>query len=253
MNNMMFVVTANQKNPELKMDRFQYIQVNAQNNGDYGFPFKDNTGDHISEKNPHFCELTALYWIWKNTDYDHLGISHYRRFFCHNIHLLGKIKKYNIQELDHYLEKYDIIVPYPIRIKEGTVYERYCFGHNKKDLDMVISLIKEKYPSYATKMNNFLNQKNFFCYNMFYCSKKILDSYCEWLFDILFTCERTINIENYDKYQSRVFGFLSERLFNIWLLNQNYKVKYLQVIQTDLPKMKEYIRIKKNSITTRFR
>ena len=41
----------------------------------------DNTGDHISEKNPNYCELTALYFAWKNIDADYVGLVHYRRHF----------------------------------------------------------------------------------------------------------------------------------------------------------------------------
>ena len=34
----------------------------------------DDTGDNISERNPYFCELTGLYWAWKNLDDDSLPV-----------------------------------------------------------------------------------------------------------------------------------------------------------------------------------
>ena len=42
---------------------------------------KDSTGDNISSKNANYCELTGLYWAWKNMSADYLGLVHYRRHF----------------------------------------------------------------------------------------------------------------------------------------------------------------------------
>ena len=64
---------------------------------------------------------------------------------------------------------------------------------------------------------------------MWITKKEIFDAYCGWLFDILFEAEKRIDFTKYDAYQGRVMGFLSERLFRVWLLKQEYVIREEQV------------------------
>ena len=56
------------------------LNVGAEGKPDLGYT-KDNTGDNIAAKKAYFCELTGLYWAWKNLDADYIGLVHYRRYF----------------------------------------------------------------------------------------------------------------------------------------------------------------------------
>jgi len=60
-----------------------------------------------------------------------------------------------------------------------------------------------------------------------------MDAYCEWLFKILFEVEKRTDIANYDQYQQRLYGFLSERLLNVWIKYRQVSVTYLAEYQTD--------------------
>lgn len=201
----------------------------------------DDTNDNISEKNKNYCELTALYWIWKNSNCDIVGLCHYRRYFNLKDKIyIKKVKKINVNSLDYYTKfskydierildnDYDIIVPKCNKFKE-TIYEQYCIYHKKEDIDKLIDVIKKLYPSYIQATNKVLNSNYMNMYNMFICKKEVLDSYCDWLFNILFEVEKIIDIDD-DQYQARVFGFMSERLFNIYIEKNKLRKKELQIL-----------------------
>ena len=83
---------------------------------------------------------------------------------------------------------------------------------------------------------------------MFICKKEVIDEYFEWIFDILGELEKIIDISNYDQYQKRIYGFLSERLFNVWLDYKNLKFKEINVIKIGESNWKQFIIRSKNTI-----
>lgn len=67
-----------------------------------------------------------------------------------------------------------------------------------------------------------------------FCKKKLFDSYCEWLFDILFEMEKYVDLIHLDEYQKRLYGFLSERLLNVWVKHNKLKAKHLNIINIEM-------------------
>lgn len=196
----------------------------------------DNTGEHISEKNPSFCELTGLYWAWKNQffcDSKYVGLVHYRRYFRGNGEKLKDKTILSEKEILNLLKKYDCIVPKKRNYFIESIYSHYKHAHHIRDLDLTKEIIAVDSPEYLSSFEQVMSGKQLHLYNMFIMKKAFFDKYCEWLFDVLFKLEKQINISNYDNYQKRVFGFIAERLFNVWVLHHQLKIKEISVMNLD--------------------
>ena len=194
----------------------------------------DDTGDHISGKNPNYCELTVQYWIWKNVKADYVGLAHYRRipafrncrtkkFFDFSEETCRKFgwTKDRIEEL---CRQYDVIMPPNWTIfppgEPGNVmtpYEFHRSEHIESDLQTTMQVIDELYPEFHDLTEQVLMKETKACFgNICLMKKELFDAYSDWLFRILFEVEKRIPISP-DPEQARVFGFLSERLINVYL------------------------------------
>lgn len=185
---------------------------------------RDDEGDNISSKNKYYCELTGLYWMWKNTDADYIGLTHYRRLFAEGKKVLSEEKARKL------LKKTDIILPKERNYFIESNYSHYAHAHHIEDLDETRRIIEEKYPEYVEAFDKRMAMTKGHRFNMFIMKKRLMDDYCSWLFDILFELEKRIDISEYSDYDKRVFGFISERLLDVWLDKNGYKYKELPVL-----------------------
>lgn len=189
-------------------------------NLDLGYT-KDNTGDHISGLNSSFCELTGLYWAWKNLQSDYIGLVHYRRHF--SLEKKGKDPFTNIMtysEICPYLDKIKIFTPSKRKYYIETLYSHYAHSHYAEHLDLTRKIIGEKYPEYLTSYDKVMKQTFGYMFNMMIMREEWFHRYCEWLFDILFELKDRIDMPELSTFQSRFYGRVSEIIFNVWLDHQ---------------------------------
>lgn len=189
----------------------------------------DDTGDNIADKNANYCELTALYWIWKNIKkVKVIGICHYRRYFT-KLKWSNKEKFFLKQkDINRLLDKYEIIVPKKTKLKKYSVKDWYvkCDGR-EKDLVTTKKVIEELFPDYAESYETVLQQSEAFYCNMFIMKKELMDKYCEWLFKILSLVEEKTDLSDYSPTEARIYGYLSEILLNVWVLKN--KLNYCEI------------------------
>lgn len=229
------IIIATHKKYQMPSDNLYLpLHVGAEGKQDLGYT-KDNTGENISNKNPYFCELTGLYWAWKNLDAEYIGLAHYRRHFASK-----KINKKDIfnsvltkEEADKLLDNVDIILPKKRKYYIETLYNHYKHTLHIEPLDITGKIIEEKYPEYLSEFNKLKKRTSAHMFNMLIMKKDKLDEYCTWLFDILGELEKLVDPSIYDTFHSRFFGRISELLLDVWLNTKGYSYKEVKVISME--------------------
>lgn len=204
------------------------LQVGFDNDLDW---LRDNTGDNIASKNTNFSELTGLYWIWKNIDdVEYIGLDHYRRHFCLHRKQNKKMSILKYSEIVNLLNDKTIILPKKRNYFIETVYSQYIHAHHKQDLDITRDIIKRYHSEYLDAFDGQMNKRTLHLCNMFIMPKEIFDRYCQWLFDVLFRLEDSLDISSYSDYDKRVFGYVAERLLDVFVTANGYKVLELPYV-----------------------
>ena len=187
--------------------------------------FYDNTGENISTKNVNYCELTGLFWLWKQlqsnrnvgreqmqvvSKADYYGLFHYRRLLDIGEEDLLRLKKNDV----------DVILPYPT-LHEPDITEHHARYIKESDWEAMIQSLEELHPEYTAYLPGILQQPYLYNYNIVVAKKQVLEEYCEWLFPIL---ERTEELSEPkgSVRADRYIGYLGENLATIYFMkNKN--------------------------------
>jgi len=227
---------------------------------------RDDEGENISDRNQYYCEMTGIYWAWKNCNSDIAGTSHYRRYFTAQPEpLTYKIKRFlyyfilqhrkrrgliynnnpslfipriiNKEEIEDLLSQYDAILPQARKLRK-TIKDHYNSHHNGYGLDILEDIIRTKHPDFLDSFNGVMNSNRLYANNMFILRNNHFQEFMEWWFDILFEFEERVKKHKAD-YPKRIIGFVAERILNVW-----FHKKQLNCIELPI------IYFKQNKITT---
>lgn len=214
---------------------------------------RDDEGDNISELNPYFCELTGLYWAWKNIncDYEYVGLAHYRRHFSFHPHkrkdLWSSVLKES--EIEAELGKIKVFVPKKRRYWIETLYSHYAHTHHIFQLDETRRIIEEHCPEYLDSFDKAVKRRWGYMFNMMIMERELFNNYCTWLFGILFELKKRLGEGGLTQFHSRYYGRISEIIFNAWLIEQKRTGKLKKEALKEIPVIHmEHINWKKKGL-----
>jgi hypothetical protein len=192
----------------------------------------DSDGQNISALNPYYNELTAYYWVWKNSTADTVGFYHYRRYLNYVIDetwkygtTVGLPADENIvgylthaaqyDRLNRILNVCDVVVPKK-SASDRSIEEHYLHHHEHGPWKAFVAALESRYPQYHDHIDVLrLSCITSIC-NIFVMKRPLFNQYCTELFSIIDPIFAEFG-PRYDSYNNRYPGFLAERFLGFWL------------------------------------
>ena len=207
------------------------VQAGAALRPDLGLT-RDDGGENISLRNGLYSELTVHYWLWKNMQADVYGLCHYRRYFTlqgRGRALSGALTQSQAEQL---LETAEVIVPRPRVYLIETNYSQYAHAHRAGDLVLARQVIAEGCPDFLPAFDRVMKRCWGRRFNMFIMRREQFEAYSAWLFGILFELEKRLTAAG-EPENSRVLGFVAERLLDVWLEKTQPRVRQVRVMHLE--------------------
>lgn len=182
----------------------------------------DDTGDSISDRNAQYCELTALYWLWKNCASDYKGLVHYRR------HLASRDPERRRAdspldrvatggELVGLLSGAGAVLPRRRSYYIETMRSHWDHTQPPEQLAEAERVVADLEPAYSPALSCVLSARGAHMFNMMVMRAELFDAYCAWIFPVLEELTRRLDPASYPPFQARYPGRISELLLDAWL------------------------------------
>lgn len=178
---------------------------------------QDNSGINISTKNPYYCELTALYWIWKNTKHQYAGLCHYRRWYTATGAELREIFNGGA----------DAVLTYPsLQYPSAHTHEKRYIGAEVRRI--IREVLEAGEPNERIGYEEVMKDKYIYNFNMLIAKKTVLDEYCEWLFAVINEIEQRCSSEKIE-IQKRQQGYWGEVLMTYYFMKKRKDLKLIHM------------------------
>lgn len=208
------------------------LQAGAALHPDLGYLRDDTHPDNISARNPNYCELTALHWVWRASKEPHKGLCHYRRYFASN--RFQHSASLDEPALIDALRRHDIIVPSEARMLQSLaselVHSQCC---QPAALHTLRDAIAHHDPAALTAYDQRMSGCHSPLYNMLFATASVVDDYCAWLFPILDEVHERTDYSPLNAFQRRLPGFLAERLLGVYIDAKNLRIRHIPVCNTE--------------------
>lgn len=232
-NNIKIIVACHKSDSHIRNnDTYLPIQVGKDLHPEIDLGFlPDNTGINISKKNSSYCELTALYWAWKNLkNIDIIGLAHYRRYL-----------DITTSEMNSFFKKPGIILPFAYHGRCDN-YSNLALLLTHEEATIAIDTLLQVCPDGKEALEKYFYKSNkYSVFNMFIADWNTFDAYANFLFPYLEKLEKRLREHSYSRLQRNI-GYIAEALLGFWILYTDQRVKYVPYIDYNTSVYKKSIR-----------
>lgn len=214
---MMYMVKNHQdkplRNPPVIGNFERTIQAGAAISDKRIAEYFDDTGDNISEKNKQYCEMSALYWIWKNTYHSWTGIEHYRRRLLVTPEMLDN-------GVDAFLP-----LPYICYPNTMTQFRRFV---GEGVIQVLLQSLRDLHAEEYERYYEILYGPYQYTYNLLCVRRYVFEDYCAWFFEITEHMEAIADAVPEIK-ETRALSYVAEVLTNLYFMHNKNRWKIMHV------------------------